>query len=78
MILPNKHITILDSYLGIGAQILNELESPKTTSELWKAFRRKRSTNPISLQRFYLTLDFLFTLRLINFTNGTLHRRNEI
>lgn len=66
-----------NSYLGIGAQILNELTSPKTVSEVWNKIHRKKPYEALSIQRFYLTLDFLFTLRLIAFTKGTLHRRNE-
>ena len=74
MILPTKHVPLSDTYIGIGGVILKELSAPRTVVELWNIIQRKRieTMNP---ERFYLTLDFLFTMKLISFSNGLLQRR---
>ena len=74
MILPTEHIPICDTCIGIGGIILKELTTPRTVAELWSRVRRK-SIGAANLERFYLTLDFLYTLKLIDFTKGLLHRR---
>jgi len=73
MILPTKHIPVCDTYIGIGGVILKELSVPRTVGELWKKVRKSAAVaNP---DQFYLTLDFLYTLKLVVFTNGLLQRR---
>ena len=76
MILPTIHIPACDTCIGIGGIILKELAAPRTVAELWSRVRRK-SIGAANLERFYLTLDFLYTLKLIAFTKGLLHRRTE-
>lgn len=76
MILPTIHIPVCDTCIGIGGVILTELATPRTVAELWNRVRRK-SIGAANLERFYLTLDFLYTLKLIAFTKGLLHRRTE-
>ena len=76
MILPTEHIPICDTCIGIGGIILKELTTPRTVAELWSRVRRK-SIGAANLERFYLTLDFLYTMKLIAFTKGLLHRRVE-
>lgn len=74
MILPTIHIPLCDTCIGIGGIILKELATPRTVAELWNRVRR-RSIGASNLERYYLTLDFLYTLKLIDFTKGLLHRR---
>jgi hypothetical protein len=73
MILPTKHVPLPDTYLGIGGVILAELSTPRTVLELWKIMQRKKMET-LNTERFYLTLDFLYMLKLITFTKGLLHR----
>lgn len=75
MILPTKYIPVCDTYLGIGAMILKELSVPRTVGELWRRIRKNDMIG--SPDRFFLALDFLYTLKLIAFTKGMLHRRND-
>ena len=76
MILPTIHIPVCDTCIGIGGIILKELATPRTVAELWNRVRR-RSIGAANLERFYLTLDCLYTMKLIAFTKGLLHRRAE-
>lgn len=73
MILPTKHIPLPDTYLGIGGLLLKELSVPRTVPELWKRVRKNNSVS--TLERFYLALDMLYTLKLIDLSGSLLHRR---
>lgn len=75
MILPNKFIPTCETYLGVGGIVIKNLDTPRTVAELWKRVRRESSS--LNADRFYLTLDFLYTLKLIAYTKGLLHRRND-
>lgn len=72
MILPTKHISLQNSYLGCGKTLLEKLERPMTVTKLWEIVRSQ--PNIATAQRFYRTLDFLFMLDLIKFSNHKLHR----
>lgn len=76
MILPTKYIPFGETYLFVGGIILKNLNAPRTVGELWRRVRRE--TAVATLDRFYLALDFLYTLKLIAFTKGVLHRRNDV
>ena len=76
MILPTKYIPFGETYLFVGAIILKNLNAPRTVSELWKRVRRESAVS--NLDRFYYALDFLYALKLIAFTKGVLHRRNDV
>lgn len=73
MILPTKHISLQNSYLGCGKTILERLDRPMTVNKLWESVRQQ--PNIATAKRFYRTLDLLFMLDLIRFSNCKLHRR---
>jgi len=77
MILPTKHLSVQESFLGSGAAILKELSKPQTVSRLWDQVRN----NPIvgNFGRFSLTLTFLFAIDAIEFSDLLIKRkgRNE-
>lgn len=77
MILPTKHISTQRSLLGIGAEILEELEEPKTVSTLWNDIqnRRRESPNRLPFDWFVLALNFLYSLDTIELRRGRLSRR---
>lgn len=77
MILPTKHVPLCDTYLGIGGIILKELSAPRSVMELWKIMQRKQLAT-FNSERFYLTLDFLYTLKLISYSKGLLCRRDAV
>lgn len=74
MILPTKHIRPDRSLLGVGAQVLEMLDSPMTMSKLWDEFRTRRSGTgsdaPISYRWFVLALDLLYMIGALQFKRG--------
>lgn len=78
MILPTKHIHPSRCLMGIGADLLPHLSTPKTVSALWDLFRKKRSSTPglapVDYDWFVLTLDLLFILGAVEMKKGVLKR----
>lgn len=72
MILPDKNIKLEYSLLNCGALILKELSEPQTISLLWD--KVKKYDPLINYERFLLTLDFLFLIRAIAFSDGLIVR----
>ena len=64
MVLPTKHISLENCYLGAGMTVLKELEKPLTVEKLWKRVRDKQ--NIVTARRFYNTLDLLYILGLVD------------
>ena len=65
MLLPNKHVGLSRSALGVGAVLLNELVKESTVSALWENVREKPEI--LTFERFVLGLDMLFALGLVNY-----------
>lgn len=73
MILPGKHLRQDRSLLGLGAEILSQLDESRTVSELWERVRLARSTvttTPISFDWFILSLCFLYTVSAVDLADG--------
>jgi hypothetical protein len=70
--LPNKHIPLRSSILGLGALILHKLDQPSTVSGLWD--RCRQSTEIASFERFTLAVDLLFALGAITMEGSVLVR----
>lgn len=68
MIIPDKNIKLQNSLLGMGAQVLSELQTSETISSLWEKIKTNKAIN--SYEKFVLTLDFLFMLNLIDLQEG--------
>lgn len=75
MILPDKHVWLSSSFLGIGATLLELLESSRTVSGLWTASRRQEGIR--TFDRFILALDMLYALGLVEFDQDGLLVRVE-
>ena len=75
MILPNKHLDLPGSLLGLGALVLKCMENPSTVTAVWEEFQRGESGVPF--HRFVLALDFLYAIDAIGFSNGLLYRREQ-
>ncbi len=73
MILPNKHITISQSLLGLGGYILTCLDSPQTIDELWQHLERTLGSAKFparhTFENMILALDFLFLIRAIDYAS---------
>jgi len=78
LILPKKHLATDRSLLYVGAEILQLLGRPRTTSGLWHQFKRYRSEqaelSTITYDWFILALDFLFALGVLTYEGGLLRR----
>ena len=78
MILPTKHIRPDRSLLGVGAQVLEMLDSPMTMSKLWDEFRIRRSGTgpdaPISYRWFVLALDLLYLVGALDLKRGLIQK----
>jgi hypothetical protein len=75
MILPNKHTSLSHSILGSGAFILNNLNKPRTITNLWDKSRDK--TGFKSYWRFILVLDFLYAIKAIDYIDGLIIRKSN-
>lgn len=71
-ILPQKHVRICESLLGIGALIISSLnESPKTLDALWADLcesdvLRERVNGSVDLDTVILGVDFLYLIGAVN------------
>lgn len=71
-LLPDKHISIGSSLLGVGAVILRKLDQPSTISGLWE--RCKSAQEVATFARFSLAVDLLFAVGAVNVENDLLVR----
>lgn len=72
MILPTKHISLYQSFLGIGALLLERLDKPKTVVGLWNEARALPAVG--TFYRFVLALDLLYALNAIDLEDGLIVR----
>ena len=71
MILPDKNISLSNSLIGTGSEILVELTVPQTVSSLWEKTRNEKIN---TFEKFVLTLDLLYTFGLIELKDGMINR----
>jgi hypothetical protein len=79
MILPDKHITIAQSLIGLGSFVLEKLERPKTIDNLWTEFQRVNNSTKFpayhTFENLMLAIDFLFMIGVVEEdTSGKLKR----
>jgi hypothetical protein len=76
MILPSKHLAQSRSIIGVGADILAQLNEPSSVSELWNKMRAAQSLRPgeppLSFDWFILSLSFLYAITAIEMVDGVL------
>lgn len=76
MILPGKHLSQHRALIGVGAEILQQLDRPREVSELWERVRLARgdiqTSNPISFDWFVLALTFLHAIYAVEDADGQL------
>jgi hypothetical protein len=72
MILPTKHISLSNSLVGVGAELLKCVDTPRTVSSLWNDARSLSQIN--SFEQFTLCLDFLYCLGVVDFEDGLVRR----
>lgn len=72
MILPSKHFSNDRALITVGAAILQDLEEPRSISELWEKRRLKRTDQLTTFDWFILAVTFLFTIRAVEINNDGL------
>lgn len=68
MFLPTKHISLENSYLGMGRTVLRAIGEPVEVMTLWR--RIEGRPNIGTAARFFETLDFLFMIGAVEFKDG--------
>jgi hypothetical protein len=81
MLTPTKGITPDRALLAVGAQILQELDSPLTVTQAWSRVRVRRTKlghhSPISFGWFVLALDVLYSLGIVELRDDLLTPRRS-
>lgn len=76
MILPSKHLDQSRALVGVGAEILAQLNEPRSVSELWERVRVVRAgkpdASPLSFDWFVLALTFLNAIFAVRFDDGVI------
>lgn len=79
MITPTKGIAPDRCLLALGAQILMQLDEPRTVSQAWAKLRIWRAdhahTSPVSFGWFVLALDVLYALGAVELVQDVLVAR---
>lgn len=70
MILPNKNIYLRNSFLGLGALVLENFHKGDTVSSLWTRVRKDTVIN--TFEKYALSLDLLYILKAIDTKDGIL------
>ena len=74
MILPGKHLSGGRSLLGVGGEILEQLQQPRDVSDLWDGFMTAHQTrqhaDPVSFDWFVTALTFLYTVGAVHMAGG--------
>jgi hypothetical protein len=74
MILPTKHTSLGQSFIGFGAYILKIIGDGLTIDELWEQYQKDFSTDGYgakqSFDNLLLTLIFLFAVGAVYEYNG--------
>ncbi len=74
-LLPDKHIPTSRSLVGIGALLIEHLESDSTVSGLWDLVKNEKEVG--SFSNFVLSLDYLYAIGAIDYAQGRLHRTEQ-
>lgn len=67
--MPDKHIKLSESYIGLGAFILETLTRPKTIDHIWMSFKKARKADKYpsvhSFESVIIALDMLYAIGAI-------------
>ncbi|MER6599072.1 ABC-three component system middle component 6 [Streptomyces rubiginosohelvolus] len=80
MITPTKGIAPDRALLAVGAQILLQLDEPRSVSQAWARLRKWRTDHghhaPVSFAWFVLALDVLYSLGAVELRRDVLVARS--
>ena len=64
--------------MGVGAEIIVQLDRPQTVSELWDRVSRAYGEDwAPSFEWFVLSLSWLYAIRAVSYTDQLLHRGDD-
>lgn len=70
MLMPDKHVRLAESLLGLGTYLLEALTDPQTVDQLWERFNSDRVAGRYpathSFENMVLALDALFAVGAIS------------
>lgn len=76
MLLPDKHIKMSESLLGLGAFLIELLRQPQTVDTIWFEYRKARESGAYfahhTFENVVLALDVLFAIKAINLSDDGL------
>uniref|UniRef100_UPI003F4983F9 ABC-three component system middle component 6 n=1 Tax=Niallia taxi TaxID=2499688 RepID=UPI003F4983F9 len=73
MILPNKYISISESFIGLSALVLDILNDKElTVDKLWNKFEKKyintkKLNSPPTFQKYIYLLEFMYLTNMISY-----------
>lgn len=79
MILPNKYVSIGDSYIGESAKILSALGKKQlTVDKLWDRITNSATLGNLTFEKYIYVVTFMFTCGLISYDEkkGVLYNEN--
>ncbi|MFF8513364.1 ABC-three component system middle component 6 [Streptomyces sp. NPDC015492] len=80
MITPTKGLAPDRCLLAVGAQVLLQLDEPRTVSQTWARLKSWRAdeahTSPVSFEWFVLALDILFAMGAVELVQDVLVARS--
>ncbi|MER6101997.1 ABC-three component system middle component 6 [Streptomyces sp. NPDC001832] len=80
MITPTKGLAPDRCLLAVGAQVLLQLDEPRTVSQAWARLKSWRAdqtyTSPVSFEWFVLALDILFAMGAVELAQDVLVTRS--
>ncbi|HDO9121663.1 ABC-three component system middle component 6 [Clostridioides difficile] len=75
MILPNKYVTLTESFFGLSGLILDILSEKKfTIDKLWNKFKKvyidsNKINTPPTYQKFIYVLEFMYLCSMISYND---------
>lgn len=83
MVLPNKYVTLSESFIGLSALLLEILEDKQMTiDKLWNKFNSKYIKNKKiysvpTYQKYIYVLEFMYITKMINYNEkGEMYNEN--
>lgn len=83
MILPNKYVSIEESYIGVSARILKIIKNKKySIDKIWNKVNKlyNQNKNNISFKKFTDTITFMYITNMINYDKkgGVIYNENIV
>ena len=78
--MPTKHIKTENALVGVGGDVLAQLDTPKTVSRLFydlQILRKQNELPTLQFDWFLLALDFLYTVGAIRLDAGLIRKLNQ-